>query len=47
MNTRLFQVSGFDMEKLIELFAAGYTLEPPKPSESMEELAVLWDTDGM
>lgn len=26
----LIKVSGFDVEKLIELFAAGYTLQPPK-----------------
>lgn len=26
---RLIQVSGFDIDKLIELFAAGYTLQPP------------------
>ena len=26
---KLIQVSGYDIEKLIELFAAGYTLVPP------------------
>lgn len=26
---RLIQVSSFDIDKLIELFAAGYTLQPP------------------
>ena len=30
--SKLRQVSGYNMEKLIELFAAGYTLEPPKNS---------------
>lgn len=30
MEHQLIKVSGFDMEKLIELFAAGYTLQPPK-----------------
>lgn len=29
-EARLIQVSGFDMEKLIALFAAGYTLKPPQ-----------------
>lgn len=28
-ETKLIQVSGFDIDKLIELFAAGYTLQPP------------------
>ena len=31
-EARLIQVSGFDVDKLIELFAAGYTLQPPKQS---------------
>lgn len=30
MENKLIQVSGYDIEKLIELFAAGYTLKPPK-----------------
>ena len=47
MNTRLSQVSGFDMEKLIELFAAGYTLQPPKKNLSLEEMGASWLTDGM
>lgn len=38
-EARLIQVSGFDMDKLIELFAAGYTLQPPPKSISMEDLA--------
>ena len=29
MNTTLINLTGYDMEKLIELFAAGYTLQPP------------------
>ena len=29
-ESKLIEVSGCDMEKLIELFAAGYTLSPPK-----------------
>ena len=32
-ETKLIKVSGFDMEKLIELFAAGYTLQPPKHAD--------------
>ena len=40
MENRLIQVSGFDMEKLIELFAAGYTLKPPKQPESLEVMAM-------
>lgn len=27
--SKLIKVSGYDVEKLIELFAAGYTLQPP------------------
>ena len=29
MNTALINLTGYDMKKLIELFAAGYTLQPP------------------
>lgn len=29
LNQKLIDVSGCDIEKLIELFAAGYTLQPP------------------
>lgn len=36
-ETKLIQVSGFDIDKLIELFAAGYTLQPPD-YKSMERL---------
>ena len=28
-ESKLIQVSGFDIDKLIELFAAGYSLQPP------------------
>ena len=28
-ETILIKVSGFDIDKLIELFAAGYSLQPP------------------
>lgn len=30
LEERLIQVSGFDIKKLIELFAAGYELRPPR-----------------
>ena len=30
METTLINLTGCDMKKLIELFAAGYTLHPPK-----------------
>lgn len=40
MNTTLIHLTGYDMEKLIELFAAGYTLQPPKYERtSFEDLA--------
>ena len=42
MEHRLIQVSGFDMEKLIDLFAAGYTLQPPKKNLSLEEMGMSW-----
>ena len=39
METMLIQLSGYDMRKLIELFAAGYTLEPPRYSvEKLSEI---------
>jgi hypothetical protein len=37
MNAKLKQLTGYDMKKLLELFAAGYTLEPPKPQRSLQE----------
>lgn len=37
-NATLRQLTGHDINELIELFAAGYTLEPPKPSISFEEM---------
>ena len=30
IETKLIQLTGYDLERLVELFAAGYTLEPPK-----------------
>lgn len=30
IENRLIKVSGFNIEELIELFEAGYTLSPPK-----------------
>ena len=29
LDTKLFQLTGYSIEQLVELFAAGYTLEPP------------------
>lgn len=37
--SKLRQVSGYDTEKLIELFAAGYTLVPPEYKHLNETLA--------
>lgn len=45
MEHRLIQVSGFDMEKLIELFAAGYTLNPPKYNRSLKLLCDFEEED--
>ena len=42
LNNKLVEVSGCDIEKLIELFAAGYTLRPPtynsKPMSTLMNL---------
>ena len=35
LEHKLIQVSGYDMKKLIELFAAGYTLQPPDHKSMM------------
>lgn len=37
-NATLRQLTGHDINELIELFSAGYTLEPPKPSVSFAEM---------
>ncbi len=34
-------ITGFTVEQLIEIFAAGYTLEKPDYSKSFEEIASL------
>lgn len=39
--TKLHAVTGFTAERLLEMFAAGYTLEKPDYSKSMKELADL------
>ena len=39
-DAKLMQVSGYDIEKLIELFAAGYTLKAPEPPKKLELLNV-------
>lgn len=36
LHSKLFKVSGYTVEKLIELFAAGYELKAPE-YKSMEE----------
>ena len=41
LENKLIQVSGFDVEKLIELFAAGYTLHPPKNRDMTKILGDL------
>lgn len=35
---KLEMLTGLTLDKLVELFAAGYTLQPPKVSKSLEEL---------
>ena len=30
LNNKIMQLTGYDIEKLVELFAAGYILTPPK-----------------
>lgn len=44
LYTKLQAVTGFTAERLLELFAAGYTLEKPDYEKSMQELANLADT---
>ena len=41
---RLQVVTGFTAEQLLEMFAAGYTLEKPDYSKSFEEMASLAET---
>lgn len=45
METTLIKLTGYDMEKLIELFAAGYTLQPPTYSNSLEEEVIFMDKE--
>ena len=35
---KLEQLSGYSLDKLIEIFAAGWTLEPPKKKCTVSEL---------
>ena len=35
----LIKLTGCDMDKLIELFAAGYTLTPPKVGKTLSKLS--------
>ena len=44
LYTRLQVVTGFTVEQLLEMFAAGYTLEKPDYSKSFEEMASLAET---
>ena len=40
LENKLIQLTGYDLEKLVELFAAGYTLNAPEYKyKSFEELA--------
>ena len=45
METTLIKLTGYDMERLIELLAAGYTLQPPTYNGSLEELVKEIETD--
>ena len=44
LYTKLQIITGFTVEQLIEIFAAGYTLEKPDYSKSFEEIASLAET---
>ena len=43
-TTLLQIITGFTVEQLLEMFAAGYTLEKPDYSKSFEEMASLAET---
>lgn len=42
---RLIELSGCDIDKLIELFAAGYTLKPPEPSGTLVDILREYDQE--
>ena len=44
LYTKLQIITGFTVEQLLEIFAAGYTLEKPDYSKSFEEIASLAET---
>lgn len=44
LYTKLYAVTGFTAEQLLEMFVAGYTLEKPDYSKSFEEMASLTET---
>ena len=44
LYTKLQIITGFTVEQLLEMFAAGYTLEKPDYSKSFEEMASLAET---
>lgn len=35
MDAQLRQLTGYTLTELVELFAAGYSLTPPEPTESL------------
>ena len=41
LYTKIYAVTGYTAEQLLEMFAAGYTLQKPDYSKSMKELADL------
>lgn len=44
-EARLIQLTGFDIDKLIELFAAGYTLKPPEASRILVDILREYDQE--
>lgn len=41
LYTKIQTVTGFTVERLLEMFLAGYTMEPPDYSASVNELRAL------
>ena len=46
LEHNIIVLTGHDLEELKQLFAAGYTLEPPKSSLSLAELVELVEFIG-
>lgn len=42
-ETKLFNLTGFTCENLLDLLMAGYTLQPPNKSVSLSELIEEYD----